>query len=657
MKMKLMSLRLQNFMGIKEFTLNTMGINVNIYGQNATGKTTLASAFRWLLFDKNMEDRSDFEIKTLDKDGNVLHGLEHSVEGVFEVDGKELALKKTYAEKWTKKRGSAEKQFTGHTVDHFIDKVPATKREYNNRIAEVIDESVFKLLTNPKYFNDQLHWQERRKILLEVCGDVADEDVIASDKALAKLPAILGSRSLDDHRKVIAARRNEINKELDKIPVRIDEVTQGLPDLAAVDKKAHENNIKIIQTVLEDKENDLKKVEAGTGAASLEAELAELNTQIINLKNELREEAESMIEPMRKEKSRLTGDLLDVEASISKSKRIIQDSEKDIKELEEKIGALRDKWHKQDSVAFEYADNDTCPTCGQDLPEGQVAAAREKALADFNQRKAEQLAAISKEGQRLKTDLEARKALIADTRVLLKNAEEKAENIKADLEKINKDLTNKAVPDPECNEQYRKLLEQRESLGGKIAALKDDNLEAINELRAEIAHKRQAMRESEAELAKFDQHEAGNKRIKELETQERELAAEYEELEQELYLTEEFIRCKVKLLEERINSRFSMARFKLFNVQVNGGIEECCETLYQGVPYSSLNNGARINVGLDIINTLSDHYQFEAPIFIDNKEAVTSLIDVNAQVIALVVSEKDAKLRVEAVAQKIKEAV
>lgn len=647
MKMKLMSLRLQNFMGIKEFTLNTMGINVNIYGQNATGKTTLASAFRWLLFDKNMEDRSDFEIKTLDKDGNVLHGLEHSVEGVFEVDGKELALKKTYAEKWTKKRGSAEKQFTGHTVDHFIDKVPATKREYNNRIAEVIDESVFKLLTNPKYFNDQLHWQERRKILLEVCGDVADEDVIASDKALAKLPAILGSRSLDDHRKVIAARRNEINKELDKIPVRIDEVTQGLPDLAAVDKKAHENNIKIIQTVLEDKENDLKKVEAGTGAASLEAELAELNTQIINLKNELREEAESMIEPMRKEKSRLTGDLLDVEASISKSKRIIQDSEKDIKELEEKIGALRDKWHKQDSVAFEYADNDTCPTCGQDLPEGQVAAAREKALADFNQRKAEQLAAISKEGQRLKTDLEARKALIADTRVLLKNAEEKAENIKADLEKINKDLTNKAVPDPECNEQYRKLLEQRESLGGKIAALKDDNLEAINELRAEIAHKRQAMRESEAELAKFDQHEAGNKRIKELETQERELAAEYEELEQELYLTEEFIRCKVKLLEERINSRFSMARFKLFNVQVNGGIEECCETLYQGVPYSSLNNGARINVGLDIINTLSDHYQFEAPIFIDNKEAVTSLIDVNAQVIALVVSEKDAKLRVE----------
>lgn len=657
MKMKLMSLRLQNFMGIKEFTLNTMGINVNIYGQNATGKTTLASAFRWLLFDKNMEDRSDFEIKTLDKDGNVLHGLEHSVEGVFEVDGKELALKKTYAEKWTKKRGSAEKQFTGHTVDHFIDKVPATKREYNNRIAEVIDESVFKLLTNPKYFNDQLHWQERRKILLEVCGDVADEDVIASDKALAKLPAILGSRSLDDHRKVIAARRNEINKELDKIPVRIDEVTQGLPDLAAVDKKAHENNIKIIQTVLEDKENDLKKVEAGTGAASLEAELAELNTQIINLKNELREEAESMIEPMRKEKSRLTGDLLDVEASISKSKRIIQDSEKDIKELEENIGALRDKWHKQDSVAFEYADNDTCPTCGQDLPEGQVAAAREKALADFNQRKAEQLAAISKEGQRLKTDLEARKALIADTRVLLKNAEEKAENIKADLEKINKDLTNKAVPDPECNEQYRKLLEQRESLGGKIAALKDDNLEAINELRAEIAHKRQAMRESEAELAKFDQHEAGNKRIKELETQERELAAEYEELEQELYLTEEFIRCKVKLLEERINSRFSMARFKLFNVQVNGGIEECCETLYQGVPYSSLNNGARINVGLDIINTLSDHYQFEAPIFIDNKEAVTSLIDVNAQVIALVVSEKDAKLRVEAVAQKIKEAV
>ena len=104
----------------------------------------------------------------------------------------------------------------------------------------------------------------------------------------------------------------------------------------------------------------------------------------------------------------------------------------------------------------------------------------------------------------------------------------------------------------------------------------------------------------------------------------------------------------MQLLEEKINSKFKHARFKLFDQQINDGLRENCETLYKGIPYSSgLNNAARINIGLDIINTLSDHYDFAAPIFVDNSEAVTKLIDVNAQVISLVVSEVDKELRIE----------
>ena len=120
-----------------------------------------------------------------------------------------------------------------------------------------------------------------------------------------------------------------------------------------------------------------------------------------------------------------------------------------------------------------------------------------------------------------------------------------------------------------------------------------------------------------------------------------------ENLEQQLYLTEQFIRTKVQLLEDRINNKFELARFKLFDVQINGAVVECCETTYRGVPYSSLNRGARINVGLDIIRTLSKHYGFNAPIWIDNAEAVTHLIEIDSQVIRLLVSEQDEKLRVE----------
>ena len=90
-------------------------------------------------------------------------------------------------------------------------------------------------------------------------------------------------------------------------------------------------------------------------------------------------------------------------------------------------------------------------------------------------------------------------------------------------------------------------------------------------------------------------------------------------MDEQLYLTDEFTKTKVNLLESSINSKFKMARFKMFEVQINGGIKECCETVYEGVPYSDLNNAARINIGLDIINTLSEHYNFSAPIFVDNR--------------------------------------
>lgn len=160
----------------------------------------------------------------------------------------------------------------------------------------------------------------------------------------------------------------------------------------------------------------------------------------------------------------------------------------------------------------------------------------------------------------------------------------------------------------------------------------------------------------ERDLVKFDGVRRAQMRVMELEKQERELAAEYERLQHELFLCEEFTKTKVSMLDAKINSKFKLARFRLFEDQINGGIKEVCDTLYKGVPYDGgLNNAARINVGLDIINTLGEHYGFSAPIFVDNAEAVTKLIGTDAQVIRLVVSEADKRLRIETAA--IQEAI
>ena len=260
--MKLHKLVLTNFKGIKSFTLDAQGQDVNIWGDNATGKTTLYDAFLWLLFDKDSQNRKDFEIKTIGPDGEYIHGLDHSVEATLEIDGAEiLTLKKVYMEKWTKKRGSPKAEFTGHTTDYYIDGVPVKKSDYDAKIASIADENIFKLLTSPKYFNEQLHWQERRKLLLQVCGDISDGDVIASDSSLTQLPAILGNRSIDDHRKIIAARRTEINKELERIPVRIDEVQRGLPDIAGIDQAGTAARIAKLKEEIKAKQEQLVRLE------------------------------------------------------------------------------------------------------------------------------------------------------------------------------------------------------------------------------------------------------------------------------------------------------------------------------------------------------------------------------------------------------------
>ena len=158
----------------------------------------------------------------------------------------------------------------------------------------------------------------------------------------------------------------------------------------------------------------------------------------------------------------------------------------------------------------------------------------------------------------------------------------------------------------------------------------------------------EAEQEKKAQLAMIKRQDA---RIEELEKKERELAVKYEQLQKGLYLCEQFVKAKTKLLDEKINSRFKTLRFRLFIEQQNGGITDDCEALIPCknglVPFKSANNAARINAGLELIDTLANYYGVELPVFIDNAESVTKLQHTKAQVIRLVVSESDKTLRFE----------
>lgn len=645
-------MKLKNFKGIKEFCLDAQGKNVKVYGDNATGKTSLADAFRWLLFDKDSKGNSTqkFDIKTLDGDNNVIHGLEHEVEGMLEIDSKKLTLKKVYYEKWTKKRGSAEKKFTGHTTDHFINGVPVKKSEYDQRISEIIEENIFKLLTNPAYFNEQLHWQDRRKIIVEVCGDIDDQEVVESNDQLEKLQDILEERSLEDHKKVISAKKKEINRQLDKLPVRIDEVTQGLSNISDLDKKELTLKIADLKQDKKQKEQKINRIESGGEVAEKQKNLAEIESKLLDIKNNHRSKFEDKIEAKKEELEKTRDEFRSLEREISSKAEDEADNDSKIEELEDEAKKLREKWHEVNDREFKFEQESVCPSCGQDIPQEQLQEARDKARADFNQEKADTLESINAEGKETKQKIEKLMSENKKLREEIESLDEKKANCSQEAEQIKKNIESlkektKAYQD---SDEYQEKFEEKEQIKQDIEGPKRDRIQKAGAVERGVDKLEEQIEKLQDKLSNIKQYNQAQERIKELKDKEKELAAEYSKMEEQMYLCEEFTRCKVDMLEEKINNEFDQAHFKLFKELVNGGLKECCETLYKGVPYSSsLNNGAKINVGLDIIRTLSTHYGFKAPIFIDNAESVVDILEVDTQMIKLIVSGPDKELRIE----------
>ncbi|MFT8362949.1 MAG: AAA family ATPase [Sporolactobacillus sp.] len=656
-RIELKSLELSNFKGIKSFVIDANGSNVDVFGDNATGKTTLFDAFTWLLFDKDSQDKKDFQLKTVDASGAVQHQLNHSVTGTFLVDGKPLELKKVYYEKYTKKRGGDTSEFSGHTTDYYVNSVPSQKKEYEAKVSELVNgnEELFKLLTSPTYFNEQLKgkkskdWEARRAVLLRVCGDISDDEVIDSKKELTALPDVLGDHSIEDYRKILAAKRKEINQELDRIPIKIKEAKGLKPDLdgsSEADLKAKADELQEEVNAIDEK---IAAIRSGGEIDSKKNEIRKIEGKQMDMRNHFQSGVHKQIDAKNT-------DYYSLKARIDKDLRRSKELQEEIasntahvRKYGNQMEDMRHEWKLISSREFEFIGETVCSECGQTLPEDKIDAAKEHAKKHFNLRKSQDL----EENKRIGFEIKAKAdELIKETEKLkaeAQAAEERAKAAQPDLEAIKKEIDdlNAGVKSIFDDPVFQAMQKQIKTIELEIKALEQSTDDAVM---AETEKKRAVKQElvtTETALLKFDQVRRIDKRIAELETEEKRLAKEYERTEYELNLTDDFVRTKVDLLEGRINSKFKMARFKLFAEQINGGLQEVCETTYNGVPYNALNNAAKINVGLDIINTLSEFYELSAPIFIDNREAVTHLINIDAQVISLIVSEADKQLRIE----------
>lgn len=643
--MKLTKLELLNFKGLKAFTINFNG-DVIIRGDNATGKTTVFDSVCWLLFGKDSLDRADFEIKTLDM-GEPVHKVNHEVTGTFTLDeGGTVELKRVYREKYSSPRGG-EVTMTGHTTDYFVDGVPKKEKEYKEIVNSLVDENIFKLITNPLYFNETYSWQNRRKLLLEMCGDISDEDVIAEYSELKALTDILSGHSVDDHRKVVAAKKTAINKELDMIPVRIDEALLGKPTIDTP-RDVLIQEISLATTTLETLEADKALLVNGHAVVDTRAELRDVQRRLMARESELQMEYKKQSALKSNEYDMVVSELNNLSSKVENTKHRIDTSNRDIQHIESVINELMHQRQQVNDDAFVMDIDENCPTCGQKLPAEQIQVAREKAETNFNLRKSKRLEEINQSIELKHQDIENIKKRdaglepVETLEALIKAKELVKETITDEIEQLT-------APVLDDDSVYADLKAEEFMLQMKLDESNTDHSEEIADIDKRIAATKEHRFNLETELNKYEEVKRIDARVVELESQQAELAAEKSKLDEASYLMEEFIKSKVNMLEDVINSRFKLARFKMFNVMLNGNVEECCETTYKGVPYRSMNNAARINVGLDIINALTSYFKVNAPVFIDNAEAVTEFVPVNSQTIKLIVDESEPQLVVKEV--------
>ena len=624
--MKLLKLSLTNFKSIRQSSFEFDGENKIIFGDNATGKTTVFDSMCWLLFGKDSLDRSDFEIKTL-VNGEPIHKVNHEVEGEFSNDdGTQFTLKRVYREKYSNPRGGDTK-LTGHTTDYFINEVPVKEKEYKAFINNMINEDVFKLITNPLYFNEQYSWQNRRKLLLEICGGIDDETVIRNHGELRKLLSILNGRTVEEHKKIVAAKKTAINKELDMIPVRIDEAIRNKPEVQS-DKDKLKADIETFNTGINQLEEEAAVIKNGLKET-------EVKSKIRNIKRTIDERRNQVLSDYDKEKTRLRGEY---EFSLKQLKAIEQERDrlvdhnyetgKNIERENKRIEKLKEEFNAFNTQEF---DDVNCPTCGQPYPYDK----RESLKEAFNMQKATNLEEWQKlidSAENMKRSYIEQEEIVA---VKIDGLTNQVEEQQQDYERKFKAYENLEQPDIDEDSIYMDLQAQLFLLESELDDTDTTNsYEAINKDIDEMKAKRTQLVD---ELNKHELIETIDERVKELERKQQQLANDKNELDEAMFLMDEFIKAKVDMLEQSINSHFEYARFKMFNVLVNGNIEECCETTYKGVPYRSMNNAARMNVGLDIINALTKYFKVDAPVFIDNAEAVTSFIPCHSQVIQLFV--------------------
>lgn len=629
---KLKSITLINFKGVKFYSGNFDSLNCTVQADNRIGKTTLLDAYNYLLIDKNSQYESDFSIKTLDINGEVIHNLNHEVSAVFDIDGKEISLRKVYNEVWQKKRSSGVETLTKHETTCYFNGVnTGTISEYQKNIRDNFgDEEILKLVTSPMYFASR-HWTKRRSILIDMAGGIDPCIVFAgNNRMLDTYERIKKAPVPDRYPAELSAKIKAIKEEREKIPVKIEEIDVLTPEPENWD--ALQTQIKDIEASIDSKMREKNSI--------LESDKEELKRQQ-GIQNQIFSLQEQISAIYSKQKDVFMADYYKNLANYRSKKSEVEKIIITLKDLGEKLLSLKNQKSVEENElnrlreqykqinASEFVapeDNSICPITKSNYCIEALVAKKEEAHNHFKEQKAKNLEANIAAGSAKKNKIQE-----IDSQIL---------EIESKLDEISKEDHTLPI-EPILPEYIQTPTDEILELEEQIKNLtidkqpKDIDIQAKERYDSEITSLQSQLPDLRKRLGKKDIIATNNARKKQLLEQDKTLSQGLTNLEKEQDDYLDYNKEYMESVNNIVSKHFKYIKFKMFNQLINSSLEDTCEIIYDGTPYPDCNTERKINAGLDIINAISNYYGISATVWIDNAETVSEFITTKAQTIRL----------------------
>lgn len=634
MRATLKKIVLENFMCYAHAEFDFYAIT-KIMAKNGKGKSTIATAYLWCLFNCDYELK-DNPVVRREVDGKSVDDMDTSVELTLDVDGKEVTMKKVQKRTYSKD-GSSYKDDN----KYFINDAPKTLKDFNTYLD--VDMNVFKMCSNVNAFLNQKP-AEMREYLFGLIGDVTDLNIASQKAELAELVPLLEKYTTEELSAMNKATKTKITKDLPILDGQIKEKERDIQLKQAIevsDLELQKNSLKvqIADCVAKQTDND-----------KLMAEYDKASSDILNLKFELSDMSRKANEDNVKARRDIENRISDKQFLVRQTEKAIDDCENRIDSskhhsvvLNESIESYRNLYRNTRSLKFDES-NFVCSYCGQEYPEDK----KEQIKADFESKKATEIEKITNLGNNAKSELDKENETIASLEKELVEHRKSLVMLNTAITELEKQLAELPQEiDVTSSEEYKEL--EQKITEKEEAMHKANDISAVKaELKAQETALRQQLAECESQIAKSDTA-ADEQRLEELKQTRIDSEQNKANAEKILDLLDELDKAKNEALTEAVNSHFGLVKWQLFTYTKSGGYKSCCIPTVDGksILTTMSNKGNRILGRVDICNSIQKISGISVPIILDDSESlstdnqkkVAEMVD--SQLIMLIVNDSE----------------